>query len=62
MQSIAGSACSTPHILFTTGVEPTDVVRATVGANPVWEVTLSYGILEVEVGRWGQAPSPSVRH
>jgi len=48
-QSISGWPQQTPHLLFTTGDEPTEEVKSTLGDVPVWEVPIKYGILEVEV-------------
>jgi hypothetical protein len=62
LQSISGSEKRTPHILFSTGKEPVALVRATLGSNPVWEVRLQYGILEVEVRSVPNTTTRAHRH
>ena len=58
-QSISGWPQRTPHILFTTGDEPTEEVKSTLGDVPVWEVPIKYGILEVEVHKLFHATTAS---
>jgi len=45
-----GGTDGIPHILFSTGVEPTQkIVDTLAGAAPIWSVPITHGIFEIEV-------------